>query len=182
MSRQKAPMSKKKKIVLIILLSIVGVIAVAAAVLGIHAYRILKHPSSFFDPSETSAETEEETLPIQPAFTIETDTEPDTVTEPDEETTEAETTVPGITPTEEKPYEVFNIMLMGIDAYEDGSTSSGSMPHTDVTIVLAINFENKTVDMISLQRDTFTTAPGYRGYYKLNGVFNVGGGMEIARL
>ena len=178
MSRQKAPMSKKKKIVLIILLSIVGVITVAAAVLGIHAYRILKHPSSFFDPSETSAETEEETLPIQPAFTIETDTEPEDATEPDEETTEAETTVPGITPTEEKPYEVFNIMLMGIDAYEDGSTSSGSMPHTDVTIVLAINFENKTVDMISLQRDTFTTAPGYRGYYKLNGVFNVGGGMK----
>ena len=158
MSKQKAPMTKKKKIILIILLSIAGVMTVAAAALGIHVYRILKHPSSFFDPSQTSAETEEETLPVQPAFTIETDTEPDNVTEP-EDTTPV-TDVPGITPTEEKPYEVFNVMLMGIDAYEDGSTSSGSMPHTDVTIVLAVNFKNNTVDMISLQRDTFTTAPG----------------------
>ena len=176
MSGQKAAMTKKKKIILIVLLSIAGMITVAAAAFGIHVYRIIKHPSSFFNSSETSAETEEETLPVQPAFTIEPDTEPDDVTEP-EETTPV-TDVPGITPTEEKPYEVFNVMLMGIDAYEDGSTSSGSMPHTDVTIVLAINFEQNTVDMISLQRDTFTTAPGYRGYYKLNGVFNVGGGMQ----
>lgn len=169
--------NSKKKTARIILLCLAGAITVAAVILGIHAYRILKHPSSFFDPSETGAETEDETLPVQPVFTIETDTGSDNVTEPDE-ITASETDDPGITPTEEKPYEIFNVMLMGIDAYEDGSTSSGSMPHTDVSIVLAISFENNTIDMISLQRDTFTNAPGYRGYYKLNGVFNVGGGMQ----
>lgn len=175
MSDKKAPLSKKKKIVLIVLLSVAGVLTVAGIVFGIYAYKIFNDPDSLFDPSGT--ETDGESLPIQPAFTIDTEAEPDTDTEP-EETTEPETDAPGVKPSEDKPYEIFNVMLMGIDAEEDGDTSSGSMPHTDVCMVLAINFENNTIDMISLQRDTFTTIPGYRGYYKLNCAFNVGGGME----
>lgn len=172
-------MTKKKKILLIILLSVAAVITVAAVIFGVYAYRVLFDPSSFFNPAETGTETESETLPIEPAFTIDTEPEPDTETETDVVTLpETETDAPGFIPTEDKPNEIFNVMLMGIDAYEDGSTSSGSMPHTDVSIVLAISFKNKTIDMISLQRDTFTTAPGYKGYYKLNGVFNVGGGMQ----
>ena len=67
-----------------------------------------------------------------------------------------------------------NVMLMGIDAYENGGTTSGSMPHTDVMMVIAINFDKDTVDLITLPRDTMTTAPGHYGFYKLNGVFNVG--------
>ena len=66
--------NSKKKTARIILLCLAGAITVAAVILGIHAYRILKHPSSLFDPSETGAETEDETLPVQPVFTIETDT------------------------------------------------------------------------------------------------------------
>ncbi|MBQ7699980.1 MAG: LCP family protein [Clostridia bacterium] len=177
MSDKKAPLSKKKKIVLIVLLSVAGALTVAGVVFGVYAYRILNDPGSFFDPSGTDVETDGESLPIQPAFTIDTEAEPDTDTEP-EETTEPETDVPGVKPTEEKPYEMFNVMLMGIDANENGITSSGSMAHTDVSIVLAISFENNTMDMISLQRDTFTTVPGYRGYYKFNCAFNVGGGMD----
>lgn len=176
MNRQKAIVTKKKKIILTVLLSIAGALTVAAVIFGVHVYRVLTNPSSFFKPAETGTDTDVDSLPIEPAFTIDTDKEPD-VPETDAETEPPETDVPGVKPTEEKPYEIFNVMLMGIDAYEDGRTSSGTMPHTDVSIVLAISFENNTIDMISLQRDTFTTAPGYRGYYKLNGVFNVGGGM-----
>ena len=178
MSRQKAPMSKKKKIILTVLLSVAGVLLTAGVIFGIHIYRILRNPASFFDPAETFEVTEADETLIEPAFTIDTDPLPDDETETEAVTYPEETGESGIKPTEEKPYEMFNVMLMGIDAYEDGSTSSGSMPHTDVSIVLAISFENNTIDMISLQRDTFTTAPGYRGYYKLNGVFNVGGGMQ----
>ncbi len=69
---------------------------------------------------------------------------------------------------------ILNVMLMGIDAYENGSTTSGSMPHTDVMMVIAINFDADTVDLITLPRDIMTTAPGHYGIYKLNGVFNVG--------
>ena len=180
------PKKKKKKIWLIILLSVLGVLLVAGLVIGLHIHRIMNDPASFFDDPETVPVTEytpntvvEPVFPIDPVFTEVPDTDP-TGTDPDDT---GAVTDPAIgTDTDEEPadppYNVLNVMLMGIDAFEDGSTSSGSMPHTDVSIVLAINFEKNTVDMISLQRDTFTTIPGYRGYYKLNGVFNVGGGMD----
>ena len=179
---KKAKKKKVKKIIKIVLLSLAAALTVAIIVLGIHIYRILKFPASFFKPSETMEVTDGESTAMEPAFTLETDEVPDDETETGaEETKEPETeteTEPGFKSNEDKPYEIFNVMLMGIDAYEDGRTSSGSMPHTDVSIVLAISFENNTMDIISLQRDTFTTAPGFKGYYKLNGVFNVGGGMK----
>ena len=73
---------------------------------------------------------------------------------------------------------IVNILLMGIDALESGKTTSGSQVHTDVMMVVAVNFDKNTVDLITLPRDTFTTAPKYNGFYKLNGIFNVGGGMK----
>ena len=70
-----------------------------------------------------------------------------------------------------------NIALFGIDAYEDGSTTSGSMPHTDADMILAVNFDKKEISLISIGRDCFTNIPGHSGFYKFNAVFNVGGGM-----
>ena len=71
-----------------------------------------------------------------------------------------------------------NIALFGIDAYEDGSTTSGTMPHTDANMIVAVNFDTKEVSLISIARDLFTNIPGHNGFYKFNGVFNVGGGMD----
>ena len=73
---------------------------------------------------------------------------------------------------------IVNVLLMGIDAFRGGGTTSGRQPHTDVIMVVAVNFDKDKVDLITLPRDTFTTAPGYHGFYKLNGVFNVGGSMR----
>ena len=73
---------------------------------------------------------------------------------------------------------IVNIALFGIDAYEDGKSTSGTMPHTDASLVLAVNFDTKEVSLISIARDCMTTAPGYTGFYKFNGIFNVGGGMS----
>lgn len=84
------------------------------------------------------------------------------------EETEKETVLP----------DIVNIMLIGIDAYENGGTTSGTEPHADVCMVLAINFKTNKIDLVSLPRDTFTTTPGYYGYYKLNCTFNVGGGLK----
>ena len=83
------------------------------------------------------------------------------------------TPVPESTPTADGS-SILNVMLMGIDAYENGGTTSGTMPHTDVMMVIAIHFDKDTVDLITLPRDIMTTAPGHYGIYKLNGVFNVG--------
>lgn len=69
-----------------------------------------------------------------------------------------------------------HLMIFGIDTYGDGLTTIGTEPHTDTSIVCSINLKNDTVDLTSIPRDTFTPAPGHRGYYKFNGIFNVGGG------
>ena len=72
---------------------------------------------------------------------------------------------------------IVNIALFGIDALENGGTTSGTMPHTDANMIMAINFDTKEVSLISIARDAFTYAPGHSGFYKFNCVFNVGGGM-----
>lgn len=164
------PKQKKKRIVLRILLAL---LATLAALGGWQAYRILKKPASLF--TETAATAVPEPSALAPAFPIAivspasgTPT-PAPADGPEETASPAAPAAP--TPA---PAQRLNILLMGIDAYENGGTSSGTMPHTDVMMVIAINFDENKVDLITLPRDTFTTAPGYHGFYKLNGVFNVG--------
>ncbi len=72
---------------------------------------------------------------------------------------------------------------MGVDYAEERTTkewlSHGGKNdfHSDVMIVLAINFKENKVDMISLPRDTYVNAmPGVKGVYKLNASINCGGG------
>jgi hypothetical protein len=72
---------------------------------------------------------------------------------------------------------IVNIALFGIDAFESGRTTSGTMPHTDANMIVAINFDTKEVSLISIARDIFTDVPGHDGFYKFNCIFNVGGGL-----
>lgn len=182
----KEPPKKKKKksgkVLLIVLGSILIVLGVAAFFGYRYVNRILKQPETMFN-YETETPIPEKT-PMAPAFEI-------SVEVPGREDAFAEASDPfGIEPqtteqserSEESPAEsdgiayngILNIMLTGIDAYEDGRTTSGTMPHTDSMMVIAVNFDQDTVDIITLPRDTFTTVPGHSGFYKLNGVFNVG--------
>lgn len=71
-----------------------------------------------------------------------------------------------------------NFLVAGIDHRDNGSTTSGTMVHSDTVMVVSVDFENKLVDVISLARDMFVRVPGHKGYYKLNAAFNVGGGMD----
>ena len=68
-----------------------------------------------------------------------------------------------------------NVLLFGIDKNEV-SEARGADYHTDAIMVLAANFDEKRVDMISLPRDTVTYVPGIKGKYKLNAAINCGGG------
>ena len=76
---------------------------------------------------------------------------------------------------------IVNILLIGVDYAEERETWSGkdglSAAHADVIIVLAVNFDKNTVNLISLPRDTYTMVPGVSGVYKLNGSLNCGGGL-----
>ena len=176
---------KKSKKTLLIVLGVILLVLGVAAFFGIrYVNKILKQPEKMF---VFEAETPlPEKTPLAPAFPI-------TTPNPGEAQSAAETPAP-IKETQqetESPAEptaspesnenkgILNIMLMGIDAYENGGTTSGSMPHTDSMMVVAVNFDQDTVDLITLPRDTFSTVPGYSGFYKLNSVFNVGLGGEF---
>ena len=175
--REELSLPQKKKTRRIVLWTVLGLVLVGLALGGWHAYRILKQPASLFAEAPAATAIPQATI-LAPAFPVHTD-----VPTPEPEGAEPAAQAPGGTPvpaaTPEatatpKRVERLNILLMGIDAFESGGTTSGSMPHTDVMMLIAINFDENKVDLISLPRDTLTTAPGYYGYYKLNGVFNVG--------
>lgn len=142
---------KKKKWWIIVLLAI----AVTAAAAGRWIYTTLggKSPQSLFPPTTVNGNQEQNNQ---------------TGEDVGEGGTDPETVLP----------DIVNIMLIGIDAYENGGTTSGTEPHADVCMVLAIDFKDNDIHLVSLPRDTFTTTPGYYGYYKLNCVFNVGGGLD----
>lgn len=76
---------------------------------------------------------------------------------------------------------VLNVLLVGVD-YADERVSddwTGKTDfHADVMMILAINFNDGTVDIISLPRDTYAKIPGVEGIYKLNASLDCGGGMN----
>jgi hypothetical protein len=165
---------KKKRIVLWIVLSVLALALIGA---GIYIWHMLKRPDAFFTRTERiSVVTTPETTP---AFDLEAylpTAEPGTTPIPTVAPRETEPLAPQAT--ESIPAAgIVNIALFGIDAYEDGRSTSGSMPHTDANMIIAIDFDRKEVSLISIARDCLTTAPGHTGFYKFNGIFNVGGGM-----
>lgn len=176
--REELSLPQKKKTRRIVLWTVLGLVLVGLALGGWHAYRILKQPASLFAEAPAATAVPQATI-LAPAFPVHTAVpaaEPEaTLSAPSQapEKTAVPAAAPEATATPE-PAERLNILLMGIDAFENGGTTSGTTPHTDVMMLIAINFDENKVDLISLPRDTLTTAPGYYGYYKLNGVFNVG--------
>ncbi len=156
----------------IILIVILALLLIGTAVGVSYLYRILKKPESLFTDAAATKVPEQSAL--APAFDLPTDRTPAAYATPSaEQATSSPTDVPA-NPEDASPKGILNILLTGIDAYESGKTTSGTMPHTDAMMVIAINFDNDTIDLISLPRDTFTTVPGHSGFYKLNAVFNVG--------
>ncbi len=189
--RKKKDTGKKSKTGIIILLCILGVLLLALIGVSVFAWHVCHKPTSFFENvTRVSAATEKPAA--TPVIDIEQylpTSEPGTTPIPipslaPTATATAETQDPLSSPSPEKQTDtqkmsgIVNVALFGIDAYESGRSTSGTMPHTDANVILAINFDTKEVSLISIARDCFTTAPGYRGFYKFNGVFNVGGGMK----
>ena len=74
---------------------------------------------------------------------------------------------------------IVNVLLIGVDYAQERETWGGKHEyHSDVMMVMAINFDKNRVDLISLPRDTYANIPGVRGIYKLNASINCGGGFE----
>ena len=72
---------------------------------------------------------------------------------------------------------VVNILLVGLDYSEDrNGWPLKDTYNTDVMMVLAVDFNNQKVDMISLPRDSYVKMPNAQGIYKLNAAMKCGGG------
>jgi LCP family protein required for cell wall assembly len=160
---------KKKKRALWALMLVGGILLLAVG--GVFAYVLLLNPSAQF-----------------------ADNAPQTPTQVIDTTGAEETAAPGAptpTPTLD-PYEVVsaqadtsmmqnivNVLLIGVDYAEERETWNGKHEyHSDVMMVMAINFDENRVDLISLPRDTYAKIPGVDGIYKLNASINCGGGFD----
>ena len=184
-------MVSRKKKNHIVLWAILAALLIAAIAATLFVIRVLTRPETMFEiGTEIVTKAPEQTV-LVPAYPIPTKKETIADTPSSENTdvvvTDLQTLEPTVVPVvtaepTQKPVidttGVLNIMLMGLDAFENDKTTSGTMPHTDANMIIAVNFDKETVDLISIPRDAITTAPGYQGYYKFNGVFNVGGGMD----
>lgn len=156
--------SKKKKIIFFVIL---GVVLALLAVGCVYAYNIIYNPRSQFQDVVQQHEASATPVPIEAS---------------------AEPTMPEEIEVDE--YElmlsqadlemmdgIVNVMLIGVDYAPERETWSGKHAyHADVMLVLAIDFNENTVDMISLPRDTYAKIPGVDGIYKLNASLDCGGG------
>ncbi|MEG1884274.1 MAG: LCP family protein [Clostridia bacterium] len=154
----------------------IALIALGIALLiagGVFAYKIINHPSSFFGASSGKTPPPLDTIhEIDVAGTV---------------TPEPLAATPTIDPYQQLYAQadltmmknIVNVLVIGVDYAEERETWNGKHDyHSDVMMILAINFDENRVDLISLPRDTYAKIPGVKGIYKLNASLNCGGGME----
>ena len=135
---------------------ILAIVCVAILVVGYLAYTALYRPQVLFEQPDQS--TAEATVQTTPAFDIQDYLPVEETPKAGIETIPPEllaTAVPTAVQPERTPAPtkksgeqmsgIVNVALFGIDSREDGSTTSGTMPHTDVNMVVAINFDTETL-------------------------------------
>ncbi len=169
--RVKRHRPKKKRRALSILLVVGGIILLAVG--GVFAYALLLDPSSQFN---TPVENPTEVISMD-----------DTNATPSPAAPGAPTPTPTLDPyavvsaqaDTSMMQNIVNVLLIGVDYAEERETWGGKHEyHSDVMMVMAINFDENRVDLISLPRDTYANIPGVKGIYKLNASINCGGGFE----
>ena len=77
---------------------------------------------------------------------------------------------------------IVNVAFIGVDYAEERLTgyhgkAEDNAFHADVILILAINFDENRVDLISIPRDTYANIPGVKGIYKINASLDCGGGL-----
>ncbi len=179
MEHKKRTGDKQKITRIAVLCSIAVLIVVAGVLIGGRLSNIIFDQDDLF-LTATPAPS------VEPGATTRTDQ----VTVPDAEVSSAlPTTEP--TPTVD-PYaellsqadtsmmqNIVNVLVIGVD-YEDARVTGeikgkgGNAFHSDVMMLVAVNFDQQRVDLISIPRDTYGKIPGVEGIYKLNASLNCG--------
>ena len=168
----KATEKKKKSKAGRIILFLLAAVIIAGGAL---TYLVLKHPGVFFRTGGTVESADSASGTVSAAVSSAIDTGAAEIYVSPSATPAVEEAA--AEPEDDSP-EIINILLCGIDAFEQGGTTSGTVPHTDAMMVISVNLTENRVDVTSILRDTFASAPGLFGMYKMNSVFNAGGGMS----
>lgn len=175
----------KKSTKFAILASVAVVVIAIGVVAGLYLNGIINDQGSAFTPSEL-----ETTLaPVQTELEFNTPAPQDSSVPEQPPATEIPTATPTIDPfiTLQEQADtsmmknIVNVLVIGVDGdeYRSSSEWKGKKEwHSDVMLVLAVNFDEMRVDMISLPRDTYAEIPGVKGIYKLNASLNCGGGYS----
>ncbi len=184
-------MDKKRKIILFISIAISAIVIGVAAAL---VFSSLGNGSAFRAGSCAMKSNRSGEAKETPEVTADPNLIVITTEEPASETAEpTESAEPTPEPTEVPvdPYEkllekadtsmmknIVNILLIGVDYSTERETWDGKKEwHSDVMMVLAVNFDENRADLISLPRDTYAKIPDVKGIYKLNASLNCGGGL-----
>lgn len=171
----------------IIILIAVGAVLLAAIIGAFCWYLKLKNnPASVFDMPSAAATTTPD------SFELETDATPSPLPagEDEPEATLEPTATPTLDPYAELEQRadtsimknILTVCLIGVDYADERESGYGGKAkdnafHADVILLLAINFDENRVDMISLPRDTYSKIPGVKGIYKINASLDCGGGL-----
>ncbi len=159
MRRNNSDGNKKKKLVLLISLAALLLVVVIA---GILVYRMVIMPDMIIDKADLQGAVlgtvgSDGTTQDADGNVISTNSEDNKITD-----------------------YIINIALLGVDATYKPYATDGGDQHTDAMMVVAINMDKNTIDLISIPRDTFTTIPGVKGFYKANAALNAGGGKDAS--
>ena len=177
---EKAAKKRRRLIRTLIILAIVLAVAAVAGFFGYRYYSKLRNDTaSFFDkaqPAQSAAAATAAPTGEAEAAALESESAPTATpgSEYDALMQQADTSM---------MQNIVNVLLIGVDYAEERLTEKwleeggSTAEHADVMIVLAINFDKQTVDMISLPRDTYAKIPGVTGIYKLNASLDCGGGL-----
>jgi len=159
----KTTLKKGWKIGLIVLACLVGFAAAGGTAAALYLRHLQNDAASLFAPSPTPPATP------SPAVTDTVETTPTPTPDPYAQL-QADADLSMMD-------NIVNVMLIGVDYSEEREDWDGKSDfHADVMIVVAINFDENTVDLISLPRDTYAKIPGVEGKYKLNASIDCGGG------
>lgn len=159
-SRKKA---RQRKLVLTAILTLV---AVLVGVGGMYVWNLKNNPSAYFGSNKTPLLQDISVSDATP--TPEPDATP-TIDPYAEMYAQADTSM---------MQNIVNVLVIGVDYADERESWNGKHAyHADVMMVLAINFDENRVDLISIPRDTYADIPDVKGIYKLNASLDCGGGL-----
>ena len=173
--RGKKKRSRKKKRALWAVLLATGILMLAVA--GVFAYALLLDPSAQFMDANGPQSTVG-IIAVDGTGATPQPGQPTPVATPEPGLLDAINAQEDKTLSQQR---IVNVLLIGVDYAEERETWNGKHEyHADVMMIMAINFDENRVDLISLPRDTYAKIPGVKGIYKLNASLNCGGGFEAA--